>query len=336
MKILSQKIVNSANRYLRNQQQDIAAYGQKVVDRVGVKKEFIQEFTPNRRLSRKPSGTNMSDPDWFLKEYESAVKQDLNLIVEWDNLSVEEKLDYIVKFRYRRLVANKIFNKIKNEGKEHHFLLGENGEIIAYDKGNVYSVKLKNCDKRFESTYDERKRLDDKSVRFAHIQAELPVLSIHNHPIEYDDILFDMEPNYRKIMEEAFGISKKSVIDPHSTTDVINCCLRQVNGAIVDQNGNKFFFYPVTFDKITEENLDKFIKESKNISKSKHKEYRKAIQKLNSYVKRKKQNEKEKNQLAINASIAYINKFKEIIQNNEYIEYLSSLFVKNNLGIFKF
>ena len=336
MKISSATIDKNVSKYLLNQKRDIQIYGEKVVERIGVKKEHISAFTPHRRLSQKPGGQNLSDPDWFLKNFEQAAKKDVNLLVEWENLSVPEKLDYIVKHRYRKLIANRIFNATKDEKREHHFLLGENGEIISYDKGSAFRVSLKNCDKRTELLYDKRNELDNKGTEFAHIQAEMPVLSIHNHPIEYNDILFDMEPQFREIMETSFNINKKSVVDPFSITDIINCCFRQINGAVVDQNGNRFFFYPVTFNKIKEKNVDKFIKEAKDISKSKNAEYRKSIRRLNSYSKRKNQDEKEKEKLAKNAALAYIYKFKEIIQNNDYINYLRSAFVRKNLGDFKF
>lgn len=98
-------------RYKERQKADISLYGELKTERLGISEEELNELTPFRRLSKKPA--TLSDPEYFINQYQDVMKEYLQNWERFENLSQAEQIDRIVKYRYGRLVANKIMNKIQ-------------------------------------------------------------------------------------------------------------------------------------------------------------------------------------------------------------------------------
>lgn len=202
---LAGSIKPKSSKFLSKQAKDIEIFGEKTVERMNVSDEMLEVFTPFRRLSNKKC--TLSDPKYFITEFEKKIGKD-NLPINWQGLSDEKKLDYIVHERYSRLVANKIMNKIQNEPIEHTFQLDEAGEVVAYNKGDSDSVvDILSYGKQF--------------LESLNIKLELPKakIDIHNHP------------DGRKI--SAF-----------SSSDISHYNANQLKGYMVDSAGNKFSYTP--------------------------------------------------------------------------------------------
>lgn len=128
------KIISKSNKFLSKQSQNIAKYGETSVQRgTGVTNEILDYFTPFRRLSRKPC--SLSDPKYAINKFEQEMGKDF-LPPKWNSLTEAEKIDYIVRDRYSKLVSHKIMNKIQHETVEHGFGLDSRGEIVHYSGGN--------------------------------------------------------------------------------------------------------------------------------------------------------------------------------------------------------
>ena len=157
-------IVTKGAKYFARQTKDIAKFGEKRIARQGVTDQILDTFTPFRRLSAKP--TTLSDPKYFIQKFETESGKNF-LPLNWINLSEAEKVDYIVKDRYSKLVSHKIMGNIKSDKVEHFYSLDTEGNIIFYKKGNQ-----------------------------THCRGEVPIdgTTIHNHPglqgkyLDFDEI----------------------------------------------------------------------------------------------------------------------------------------------------
>ena len=126
-------------KYMGRQGCDIALFGPREnLLPLKFNAKEVEIFTPYRRISSKPS--SLTEPEWYIKNFESET-QDLPSM--WNQLSIQEKIDYIVNDRYSKLVSHRIMSTIKNEPIEHHFALSHDGQILAHDVGNEISVTSK-------------------------------------------------------------------------------------------------------------------------------------------------------------------------------------------------
>ena len=94
--------------YSQRQATDIAKYGEKQIERIGVTDEILQKFTPHRRLSNKPCTLkNPKDYKYYISKYEKEMGEEY-LPKDWVSLNDAQKYDFIVKDRYSRLVSKKL------------------------------------------------------------------------------------------------------------------------------------------------------------------------------------------------------------------------------------
>lgn len=204
--IQSKNLVNvqKSAKFLQRQTDDIAKYGEKNILRENVPDEILDKYTPLRRLSNKPCA--LSDPKYFIEKFEKNMGKDF-LPSDWGSLSEAQKVDYIVKDRYSKIVSCRIMDSIKDENVENLFSLNKSGDIIGYSKGVVDGVGTS--------------IIDDTAI------------AIHNHPkIWYEDLEY-----------KAAGCPK--FYDGHSKGDIGSSVGYNVKSYVVDSLGNKFLFEPL-------------------------------------------------------------------------------------------
>ncbi len=206
-------LISKSARYISRQADHIAKFGERTIIRDGVSEDMLERIVPFRRLSNKP-GT-LSDPKHFISRFEQETGSNF-LPKNWVNLSECEKVDYIVKDRYSRIVSNKIMNGIKNEDTEHLFCLNPDGDIVHYSHG----------DRGFCSNF-----------------GVAGGTSIHNHPgylkTEYSDV--ELEYIMKNCPERVEGIV------PFSDSDILTALGKSEKAAyVVDSQGHKFLFKPRT------------------------------------------------------------------------------------------
>lgn len=210
MNILATTIQKSV-KFLSKQADDIARYGKNNVERVNVTDEMLNTFTPFRRLSQKPC--TLSDPKHFIAKFEGEMGQDF-LPLNWSKLSEAQKVDYIVRDRYSKLVSHKIMNEIKHEPIEHGFALNPKGDIVHYSGGNTTHCSI---------------RVPENGI------------SIHNHPgstqiLDSDEI--ELLQKYRPASLHAVPQGGEDLMEGFK--------LGERAGYVVDSLGNKFVVEPST------------------------------------------------------------------------------------------
>lgn len=94
--------------------------------------DILDKYTPYRRLSNKPSA--LSDNKYFIYKFEKDATNELPKM--WNKMTDIQKVDFIVKNRYEKLVSNKIMNDIKNSKVENSFILSTDGKIKYYGTNN--------------------------------------------------------------------------------------------------------------------------------------------------------------------------------------------------------
>ena len=208
-------------KYGLRQAANIAKYGEKEVARSGVTDEILDSITPCRRLSARKC--ELSDPKYFIEKFERETGEDF-LPQNWSTLSTEDKVDYIVKDRYSKLVSHKIMGKIKAEPEEHLYLLNKDGDIVHYSKGN--------------SGYCEDAVVNGGT-------------SVHNHP---GYLLTAYSPNELKHIERLFPDRLKGVT-PFSESDITCALTGNETAFVVDSQGHKFMFKPSQTSLNTSERL---------------------------------------------------------------------------------
>ena len=201
----------SMSKYLVRQAKQVATFGEKTVERNGVTKEILDDITPFRRLSGK-KGT-LSDPKYFIEKFENETGSNF-LPQNWSTLSVEDKIDYIVKDRYSKLVSHKIMGKIKDKPEEHLYLLNKDGDITHYSKG--------------DGGY-----CSDVAIKGG--------TSIHNHPGYLKTMYSDSEIKY---LQEHHP-DKLIGVTPFNDSDISTAITNGEKAAyVVDSQGHKFLFSP--------------------------------------------------------------------------------------------
>lgn len=204
--------VLTVGKYLARQAKCIKLFGEKTVERQGVTKEILDDIQPFRRLSKKKG--SLSDPEYFIKHFEKETGSRF-LPENWSSLSVEDKVDYIVKDRYQKLVSNKIMGKIKDKPEEHLFKLNKDGDIAYYSKGS----------QGFCGGEDELKVAD--------------AISIHNHPGYMKTEYSEDEVKY---IQKHFPERLKGVT-PFSDSDIAESLRNREKAAyVIDSQGHKFLY----------------------------------------------------------------------------------------------
>ena len=248
--------------YKEKQNADILLYGEMKTERIGVSTEELDEITPFRRLSKKLA--TLSDPEYFINQYQDVMKEYMGRIDDFERLLQTEKIDRIVKYRYARLVANKIMNRIQKMPIESHYSIGENGSIMAKDIGNATEVELKNA------MEVRKKAFGNFDCDIGYMDGgELPVVSVHNHPMDSIYPKWESIPEYIREKLSKLGFTKKSLKAPFSPRDIKNYCKDGENGYVVDMNGHKYSFVPNQskgFERTLRNNED-FILELEEIEK---------------------------------------------------------------------
>lgn len=205
-------LLSKGARYLSKQKNDIITFGQETVERSGVSENILECLTPFRRLSKKPC--TLSDSNYFIKKFETEMGKDY-IPTNWSTLSEAEKVDYIVRDRYSKLLSNKIMSKIQNESTENIFGLDVKGNITSYAKGSE-----------------------------THCTVFIPKdgTSIHNHPgfIKYKGYLDDEEISLlKKYRPEALPTVA------HGGEDIRSVMASGERASyVVDSSGNKFLLEP--------------------------------------------------------------------------------------------
>ena len=303
----------------------------------GVTDEMINTFTPHRRLSKKPC--TLSDPQYFIQKYEDEVRDELKFfnLKDWELLSEAEKVDLIVKYRYKKLVANKVMNTIGKCKEEHHFLIGENGTIMAHDVGNDESVAACNASKISEFAKLEAFDIPKKQ-RFRHIDAELAEISIHNHPSTINDLL-EIYPQNAQDPIRKTGLFDKPIKWVFSDADIQMYLDEGYNGYVVDSSLNKFYFRP----NIIIGGFDKLDEIKKIISSTYNKSEKQMLKKMNG-IQRKAKNLNEGKSQNAGADVEKIKEeiFNRIVHFLEQIsfsepalKFINSNFFRNNIGKFE-
>ena len=203
--------ISTVGKYLTRQAKQIATYGEKSVERTGVTENILCELTPFRRLSNKKGV--LSDSNYFIKKFETETGNRF-LPQNWSSLSTEDKLDYIVKDRYSKLVSHKIMGKIKDYPEEHLYLLNKDGDIVHYSKGDMGFC-------------------DNVAIKGG--------TSIHNHPGYLKTMYSKEEVEYL----QKHHPEKLKGVTPFSEGD-INTALSNGEKAayVIDSQGHKFLFKP--------------------------------------------------------------------------------------------
>lgn len=208
MKILATTVQKSL-KFLSKQADDITRYGKNNVERINVSDKMLDTFTPFRRLSKKPC--TLSDPKHFIAKFEGEMGQDF-LPLNWSKLSKDQKVDYIVRDRYSKLVSHKIMNEIKHEPIEHGFALSSKGDIVHYSGGNTTHCSI---------------RVPENGI------------SIHNHPgseqiLDRDEI--ELLQKYRPTSLHPVPQGGEDLMEGFK--------LGEKAGYVVDSLGNKFVTEP--------------------------------------------------------------------------------------------
>ena len=198
---------NKPEKYLKKQFDDIHRFGT-ARKYPNVNDDVLEKYTPFRRLTKKKC--SLSDSKYFINKFEKEHKNEFPSL--WNKMSDEDKIDFIVKNRYEKLVSNKIMNDIKNSRVEKSVILSADGKI------------------KYFGTYN--------SSTHCPMPSDLAKnsITIHNHPRQFvaNDVW-----DYSELCE----VNKNS--RPFSLTDFVNNVKRGVKKAyVVDSKGTKFSFIP--------------------------------------------------------------------------------------------
>lgn len=318
---------NIDNKYRKRQADDIKTYGKATPQRKGVK-DVLDIYTPHRRLSKKPC--SLSDNKYFLDKYEKLTKDDLAIIIDWDRLTDEEKIDYIVKHRYKKLVTKKILADTQPKQNEYNYMLGENGEIMALDIGDEEHVDIKNGVAVTKKSIKNRINAEEKP--FVHIDYPIVTTSVHNHPEYYTDLDNRFSKETQKLYDKHYGINKENQIVPFSIVDIIGDTQRQTEGYVIDSKGHIFHFVPKHYDTNSAEKWHEFENKATEIEKELEDNYEYGKIELDLMTKTGKYTPKEIKEQQFAVFDAYGQLLKEGITREKYRELLKSDYFKENIG----
>lgn len=194
-------------RYLAKQYCDVKLFGS-AHKYPNVNETILDKYTPFRRLSRKKC--SLSDTEYFITKFEKESSNEIPKM--WNNMSIKDKVDFIVKNRYEKLVSNKIMNDIKNSKVENSFILSTDGKIKYYGTNNSST----HCPVPTDLAKDS--------------------VVIHNHPKQF-------------VGNNVWTYSELEQVNqpfrPFSSSDIVNNIVRGSKKAyVVDSFGGKYEFIP--------------------------------------------------------------------------------------------
>ena len=202
-KLLQGKPLN----YIAKQYDDVQRFGT-ARQYPNVAEDVLNKYTPFRRLSKKKC--TLSDSNYFISKFERESANELPSF--WSKMSKKNKVDFIVKNRYEKLVSNKIMNDIKNSRVEKSFILSTDGKI-------KYAGTL-NSSTHCKVPPDLAKNS----------------ISIHNHPKQFVQ-------NNTWTYADLPQVNANS--RPFSATDLVNAIARgEKKSYVVDAKGIKYQFIP--------------------------------------------------------------------------------------------
>ena len=152
----SKVFYSKPKNFIAKQYKDVQKYGVSR-DFPDVSHEILEKYTPFRRISKKKC--SLSDSDYFIKRFEKEFA--IEKPKQWTEMSVLDKVDFIVKHRYEKLVSNKIMNDITNSRVENSFILSTDGKI------------------KFAGTYNSSTHCPMPS------DLSKDSICLHNHPIQF-------------------------------------------------------------------------------------------------------------------------------------------------------
>lgn len=195
------------NNYLLKQFNDIKLFGS-ARKFPNISDDILDKYTPYRRLSNKPS--ELSDNKYFIDKFEKDATNELPKM--WNKMTDSQKVDFIVKNRYEKLVSNKIMNDIKNSKVENSFILSTDGKIKYYGTNNSST----HCPVPSDLARDS--------------------VVIHNHPKQFIDNSFWSYSDLAQVNQP---------FKPFSSADIVNNIARGSKKAyVVDSFGGKYEFIP--------------------------------------------------------------------------------------------
>ena len=201
-------LLNKPIGFAKKQLNDILKFGQ-AREYNTVSEKILEKYTPFRRLSKRKC--TLSDNNYFIQKFER--ESPLEIPPLWESMSEADKVDFIVKNRYERILSYKIMESIKNSRVEESFILSTDGKIKYY------------------GTYN--------SSTHCPVPSDLAKnsIKIHNHPIQF--VKHDGCWEYGDLAEVNSGSR------PFSAPDVVHSCLQGAKKAyVVDSKGVKFRFIP--------------------------------------------------------------------------------------------
>ena len=195
-------------KYANRQLSDVLKFG-RTRQYPNVNEEILEKYTPFRRLSKKKC--TLSDSSYFIQRFEQ--ESPLEIPKMWEKMSEADKVDFIVKNRYERILSNKIMTDIQSSKVEQSFILSTDGKIKYYD--TVNSSKI--C-------YIDNRLLKDS-------------VHIHNHPIQFI--------NKEGCWEYSDLAQVNANSRPFSEPDIIEAIRSRAKKAyVVDAKSIKFQFIP--------------------------------------------------------------------------------------------
>ena len=189
-------------KFLAKQMNDIKIFGARHYRDGNVPAEMIEKYTPFRRLSKKPC--TLSDNRYFIEKFER--ENGVELPKLWSKMSEEQKIDFIVKNRYEKLVSNKIMNDIYKSRIEESFGITTDGQIRHYGTFN--------------------------SSRCCPSAEDKNLISIHNHPLQFGS----------EYPQAEYALINKG-FHPFSSGDILNS-IKRPKAYVVDMNANKYSLIP--------------------------------------------------------------------------------------------
>lgn len=223
-------------QYTQRQKADIEKYGKKNPYNYNVPNDTLQLLTPHRRLSLKPC--SLSDPNYFIKKFEQSTDSKF-LPNCWAALDEKQKINYIVKKRYRGLVANKIMNHLKDKDETYIYGLDYNGDIVTIDSGKQKKL-IPDCQLKRDMITTELHKNDMKSIS----------TSVVNHPFGgsyFGDAFLD-------ILKDADGINLLKT-SPFTFYEIHRFIKTDQEAYLIDKSGNRYHFQP--FESLKNDNFNK-------------------------------------------------------------------------------
>lgn len=188
-KILSAKPAKYASRQL----DDVLKFG-KTRQYPNVSEEILDKYAPYRRLSKKKC--TLSDGAYFINKFEK--ESPLEIPKMWEQMSDADKVDFIVKNRYEKLLSYRIMNDIKNSKVEKSFILSTDGKIKYYGTENSSRHCSAPLDLRKDSIHIHNHPVQFTKCDGFYEYSDLPQVNANSRPFSISDIINSISGGVRK------------------------------------------------------------------------------------------------------------------------------------------